>query len=110
MCLVRHTFARLRINRTEWVDRFVQRLYIMCIGRERRETDMIDIREGHTNCDNAAIMQGYTRHVLLDSDGSCFAALIRPDVDLDGTFRAFDTDNQEWLNVNGWLFSITDAE
>jgi len=53
--------------------------------------------------DNVAVMRGYTRHVEIDIGGSSFAALIKPEADLDGTFRAFDTDNQEWIAVNGWL-------
>jgi hypothetical protein len=40
-----------------------------------------------------------------------FAALVRPEADLDDSFKCFDTDNQQWLTVHGWLAdSITDAE
>lgn len=72
---------------------------------------MTDVREGHTNCDNAAVMQGYTRHVLIELGGTTgFAALVKPATDFDSCFRCFDTDNQEWLNVNGWhLTSLEDA-
>lgn len=59
--------------------------------------------------DNTAVRLGFTRHVYCDGGLVSFAALVKPDADLDGTFRAFDTDNQEWLNVNGWLFLIEDA-
>lgn len=56
-------------------------------------------------------MLGYTRHVMIDIGGSYFAALIRPGTDLDCSFKAFDTDNQEWLRVSGWLADdISDAE
>lgn len=73
---------------------------------------MTDVREGHANCDNAAVMAGFTRHVLLELGGTAsFAALVEPDADMDGCFRCFDTDNQEWLKVNGWhLTSLEDAE
>lgn len=71
---------------------------------------MTDEREGHANCDNAAVMQGYTRHMMVEGDHGGFAALIKPDTDLDSSFRAFDTDNQEWVTVNGWLCTITDCE
>ena len=50
----------------------------------------------------AALRAGYTRPVYLEGDYGGFAALIRPDADLDDRFTAFDTDNQEWLTVNGW--------
>lgn len=55
------------------------------------------------NSDNAAVLAGFTRSVLLEGEGASFAALIKPDTDLDGTFEAFDTDNQEWLMISGWL-------
>ncbi len=57
--------------------------------------------EGATEA--AAMRAGYTRPVFLELGMSSFAALIEPDADLDDTFRAFDTDNSEWLDVNGWL-------
>lgn len=71
---------------------------------------MPDIREGHTACDNAAVMRGYTKEVLIEGDGCEFAALVRPDEDLDGYFKCFDTDSQEWLGVSGWMCRVTDIE
>jgi hypothetical protein len=74
---------------------------------------MTDLREGNPNCDNAAVMQGYTRHVIVVTANGLaeFAALVRPEADLDDSFKCFDTDNQQWLTVHGWLAdSITDAE
>lgn len=53
--------------------------------------------------ETAALRAGYTRPVFLELGMSSFAALIQPDEDLDDTFTAFDTDNNEWLTVNGWL-------
>ena len=62
------------------------------------------------NSDNAAVMRGYTRHVILSGEGAGFAALVMPGADLGETFKCFDTDNQEWLIVSGWLLdSVTDA-
>lgn len=53
---------------------------------------------------NEATMLGYTRHILIELGGlNTFAALVKPDTDFDGCFRCFDTDNQEWLSVNGWM-------
>lgn len=51
---------------------------------------------------------GYTREV--QAEGGCFSLslLVKTDADLDGTFRAFEVDTQEWLNVNGWNFTIED--
>jgi hypothetical protein len=63
-------------------------------------------------CDNAAMMAGYTRHVIVTSGDGCsdFAALIKPDTDFDERFKAFDTDNQEMIAVNGWNCIIEDAD
>lgn len=63
-----------------------------------------------TQNDNTAIRRGFTRHVLIEGGLQSFAALIKPDTDLDGRFKAFDTDDQEWLFVNGWNVSVEDLE
>jgi hypothetical protein len=60
--------------------------------------------------DNIATLRGFTRYVLADSDQASLHLLIRPDTDLDSTFRAWDTDAQTWIKVNGWLFSFEDIE
>jgi hypothetical protein len=52
--------------------------------------------------DNIATLRGFTRYVLADSDEASLHLLIRPDTDLDSTFRAYDTDEQCWIKVNGW--------
>jgi hypothetical protein len=60
--------------------------------------------------DNIATLRGFTRYVLADSDQVSLHLLIRPNTDLDSTFRAWDTDEQCWIKVNGWLFTIEDIE
>jgi hypothetical protein len=60
--------------------------------------------------DNVATLRGFTRYVLADSDQVSLHLLIKPDTDLDSTFRAWDTDEQTWIKVNGWLFSFEDIE
>ena len=60
--------------------------------------------------DNIATLRGFTRYVLADSDQASLHLLIRPDTNLDSTFRAWDTDEQTWIKVNGWLFTIEDIE
>jgi len=46
--------------------------------------------------------------VTADSDEYTLELWVKPDADLDGTFRAWDEDESEWLKVNGWLFIIED--
>lgn len=37
-------------------------------------------------------------------------ALVNPDDDLDGEFKAFDIDENEWIRVKGWLAEINPME
>lgn len=53
-------------------------------------------------CDNAAIMAGYTQEVYIDTPHGSFMALVKPDTDLTDRFKAWCTDVQEWVYVNGW--------
>jgi hypothetical protein len=63
-----------------------------------------------TGTDNEAVMAGFTRHVIADCGQHKFACLVKPDADLDGVVKVFNTDDQEWLCLNGWGWSFEDAE
>tara|TARA_B110000971_G_scaffold184494_1_gene192277 strand:- start:48 stop:242 length:195 start_codon:yes stop_codon:yes gene_type:complete len=56
------------------------------------------------NTDNHAQRLGYTQTAHITDGIIELYLLVKPDVDLDSRFKAYDTDNQEWLTVNGWLF------
>jgi hypothetical protein len=58
--------------------------------------------------DNVAVLDGFTREVVADSDACTLFLLVKPDTDFDGTFKAWDTDAQEFIRVNGWLFVVND--
>jgi hypothetical protein len=61
--------------------------------------------------DNIAILEGFTREVSAYSDrGDELYLLIKPDTDLDSRFKAWDTEEQEFLRINGWLFIISDTD
>jgi hypothetical protein len=60
--------------------------------------------------DNVAVLDGYTREVFGCSDGPDLNLLIKPDTDLDGSFVAWDMDQQEYTIVHGWLFVFEDVE
>jgi hypothetical protein len=60
--------------------------------------------------DNAAILEGYTVEVVADASCYCMNLLVKPDTDYDSTFRAWDMDAQEFVTLNGWLWSIEPAE
>jgi len=54
--------------------------------------------------DNIAILDGYTQAVEAEYDDGTLYLLVKPDTDFDSTFKAWDTDEQEYIYVNGWLF------
>lgn len=54
--------------------------------------------------DNGAILAGYTVEFLAHSWGAELHILVQPDTDLESRFRAWDCDECEWINVNGWMF------
>jgi len=54
--------------------------------------------------DNGAVLDGYTREVIAVSDTQDLHLLIQPGTDLDSRFKAWCTDEQEYVWVNGWLF------
>lgn len=55
--------------------------------------------------DNVATLAGFTREVLASSDQMDLYLLVKPGTDFDGCFKAWDTDAQEFIRVNGWLFT-----
>jgi len=56
--------------------------------------------------DNAAREQGYTRGIVATATDHEMYLLVKPDTDLDDTFRAWDVDAQEYIRVNGWLYAV----
>lgn len=58
--------------------------------------------------DNVAVLAGYTQEVTATCSEHELCLMVKPDTDFEGTFKAFDTDNQEMIRVNGWLFTITE--
>jgi hypothetical protein len=58
--------------------------------------------------DNVAVLQGFTREVTAENDHYTLSLLVKPDTDFDDRFKAWDMDEQEFIRVNGWLFTIED--
>lgn len=57
--------------------------------------------------DNVAVLEGFTKYVQGIADGeNDLYLLVKPATDLDTCFKAYDTDMQEWIKVNGWLYSF----
>lgn len=59
------------------------------------------------NSDNFAVMSGYSLEVEYECPEASLFLLVKPDTDFDSRFRAYDTDEQEWLFVNGGLGIVT---
>lgn len=58
--------------------------------------------------DNVAVLDGFTKEVLAECTMHSLNLLIRPDTDLDSRFKAWDMDEQEFIRINGWLFTFED--
>ena len=62
--------------------------------------------------DNVAVLQGFTvaieAHILYEAYD--LFLLVKPYTDYDGAFRAWDTDSQEFIRVNGWLFIVHETD
>jgi hypothetical protein len=42
----------------------------------------------------------------IDGLGNSLNLLVKPNTDMDGTFRAWDIDEKEFIAVNGWNYSF----
>ncbi len=58
--------------------------------------------------DNIAVLEGYALPVLATGGVFELALLIKPGTDLDSAFRAWDCDAQEFIRVNGWMFTFAE--
>lgn len=60
--------------------------------------------EGLPVSDTGAIARGFTRAIVAECDEYTLYLLVKPDVDLDSRFKAWNRDEGQWLEVSGWLF------
>ncbi|WP_343698834.1 hypothetical protein [Caulobacter sp.] len=57
--------------------------------------------------DNVAILAGFTSEIEACNDiGQCLALLVEPGTDYDATFKAWDMDGQQFIRLNGWLWTV----
>ncbi|MBS7457711.1 hypothetical protein [Coralloluteibacterium stylophorae] len=59
--------------------------------------------------DNGAVMAGYTREVFARNATADLHLLVKPDANLGCLFRAWCTDEQEYVLVCGWAFEFEDV-
>lgn len=59
--------------------------------------------------DNIAVLQGYTKELMAYCDECDLFILVKPATDLDSTFKAWDSDNQEFVRINGWLWTFEEV-
>ncbi len=51
--------------------------------------------------DNVAVMDGYTREIIIETDDACIFALVKPSTKFVGLYQAWDTDAQEFVKIEG---------
>jgi hypothetical protein len=56
--------------------------------------------------DNIAVLEGYTEGYLASCPEADLFILVKPGTDLDSTLKAWDSDNQEFIRINGWLWAF----
>ena len=56
--------------------------------------------------DNIATLDGYTYELFAECDACEMPILVKAGTDLDGTFKAWDMDNQEYVTINGWNWTF----
>ena len=66
---------------------------------------MVDFIAGLPS-DGSAVRDGYTQEVHAFADTLELYLLVQPGTDTDGAFRAWDMDAQEYIRVNGWMFTV----
>lgn len=59
--------------------------------------------------EKAAILSGYVKVITAESPEHFLTLLVRHSADLEGSFRAFCTDENEYLTVNGWTMDIQEV-
>jgi len=60
--------------------------------------------------DNVAVLAGYTVELFAKSEACSMPILVKPCTDLDGRFRAWDMDAQEFVFIHGWLWTFDQGE
>jgi hypothetical protein len=58
----------------------------------------------------AAMIKGYIREIELTDGVYNLHLLIKEDTDIEGTFKSWCLDDNEWLSVNGWTLWIDDEK
>ncbi len=58
--------------------------------------------------DNTALLAGFTREIYADTDTATHHLFVKPGDYLDGSFRAYDADEGEFILVAGWNVTIED--
>lgn len=59
--------------------------------------------------DTTAILAGFTKELIADGGEFSLHIFVKPDTDLDGSFKVYDADECEFLKINGWLFSFEEV-
>ena len=63
-----------------------------------------------TSSIKTAIAQGYTEPFIADCAAYNLEIMVRPNEDMEGTFRAYDLTCDQFVKINGWLWTFEEID
>lgn len=60
--------------------------------------------------DNTAVLAGYTEELIAAYDDLDIHIMHQPNADLDTRVRVWNCDHQEFITINGWMFTYSECE
>lgn len=60
--------------------------------------------------DNVAVLDGFTDGYMAYSPMADMFIMVKPGTDFDSRFKAWDSDMQEYVMVNGWMWTFERTE
>lgn len=56
--------------------------------------------------DNVAVLDVYTEEYMACCEAHDLFIMVKPGTDFDSAFKAWDSDAQEFIRINGWLWTF----
>lgn len=60
--------------------------------------------------DNVAVLDGYTEQYMANAPMFDMFIFVKPGTDFDSSFKAWNSDMQEYITIHGWLWDFEKIE